>query len=322
MIWRLLAIALTVILPAAVPTADAGASSVRTVTVSGRSYANLYDVAMRYSMRFARTKTARVLSGRSDRLTVYQEKRYMFLNGVRISQCFSPIVRAGTVYVSSLDLSRTIDPLLGSRKGFRHSIRTIMLDIGHGGKDRGAAGRSSLEKDITLRLGRRLAAVLRACGYRVILTRNSDIYLDLDRRSALQRKYDADLFLSLHINSAADRSVKGIETFCLTPAGAPSSNGGKVVWTKYNGNAYDSNNIVLAYNIQRSLLARTGATDRGVKRARFAVLRDIRCPGALIEVGFLSNRQEELNLNSAAYIEKLARGIADGVIKYHHSLSR
>ena len=135
MIWRLLAIALTVILPAAVPTADAGASSVRTVTVSGRSYANLYDVAMRYSMRFARTKTARVLSGRSDRLTVYQEKRYMFLNGVRISQCFSPIVRAGTVYVSSLDLSRTIDPLLGSRKGFRHSIRTIMLDIGHGGKD-------------------------------------------------------------------------------------------------------------------------------------------------------------------------------------------
>lgn len=298
------------------------AAGVRTVTVSGRSYSNLYDVAMRHSMRFARTKTARVLSDRTDRLTVYQEKRYMFLNGVRISQCFSPIVRAGTVYVSSLDLAKTIDPLLGSRKGFRHSLRTIMLDIGHGGKDRGAAGRSSLEKNITLRLGRRLGAILGACGYRVILTRNSDVYLDLDKRSALQRKYGADLFLSLHINSAADRSVKGIETFCLTPAGAPSSNGGKTIWTKYNGNAFDSNNIVLAYSIQRSLLARTGATDRGVKRARFAVLRDIRCPGALIEVGFISNRQEELNLNSAAYIEKLARGIADGVIKYHRSLAK
>ena len=207
------------------------AAGVRTVTVSGRSYSNLYDVAMRHSMRFARTKTARVLSDRTDRLTVYQEKRYMFLNGVRISQCFSPIVRAGTVYVSSLDLAKTIDPLLGSRKGFRHSIRTIMLDIGHGGKDRGAAGRSSLEKNITLRLGRRLGAILGACGYRVILTRNSDVYLDLDKRSALQRKYGADLFLSLHINSAADRSVKGIETFCLTPAGAPSSNGGKTIWT-------------------------------------------------------------------------------------------
>ena len=81
-------------------------------------------------------------------------------------------------------------------------------------------------------------------------------------------------------------------------------------------------NIVLAYNVQRSLLARTGATDRGVKRARFAVLRDIRCPGVLIEVGFLSNLQEERNLNSASYIEKLARGIADGVIKYHHSLAQ
>lgn len=301
---------------------DTDAASVRTITVAGQGYANLYDVAMRHSMRFARTKTARVLTSRTDRLTVYQEKRYMFLNGVRISQCFSPILRAGTLYVSSLDLARTLDPLLGSRKGFRHSVRTIMLDIGHGGKDRGAAGKSSFEKDITLRLGRRLAAVLRACGYRVIMTRNSDLYLDLDQRSALQRRYDADLFLSLHINSAADRSVKGIETFCLTPAGAPSSNGGKTVWTKYNGNAFDSNNIVLAYNVQRSLLSRTGAVDRGVKRARFAVLRDIRCPGVLIEVGFLSNRQEELNLNSAAYIEKLARGIADGVIQYHHSLSR
>ena len=301
---------------------DTDAASVRTITVAGQGYANLYDVAMRHSMRFARTKTARVLTSRTDRLTVYQEKRYMFLNGVRISQCFSPILRAGTLYVSSLDLARTLDPLLGSRKGFRHSVRTIMLDIGHGGKDRGAAGKSSFEKDITLRLGRRLAAVLRACGYRVIMTRNSDLYLDLDQRSALQRRYDAGLFLSLHINSAADRSVKGIETFCLTPAGAPSSNGGKTVWTKYNGNAFDSNNIVLAYNVQRSLLSRTGAVDRGVKRARFAVLRDIRCPGVLIEVGFLSNRQEELNLNSAAYIEKLARGIADGVIQYHHSLSR
>lgn len=318
MFFRVLAI----LLLAAGLAAESGAASVRTVTAAGRSYANLYDVSMRHNMRFARTKTARVLSSRTDRMTIYQEKRYMFLNGVRISQCFSPILRAGTLYVSSLDLNKTIDPLLGSRKGFRHSIRTIMLDIGHGGKDRGAAGRSSLEKNITLRLGRRLAAVLRACGYRVILTRNSDIYLDLDKRSALQRKYGADLFLSLHINSAADRSVSGIETFCLTPPGAPSSNGGKAIWTKYNGNAFDPNNIVLAYNVQRSLLARTGATDRGVKRARFAVLRDIRCPGVLIEVGFLSNLQEERNLNSASYIEKLARGIADGVIKYHHSLAQ
>lgn len=213
MFFRVLAI----LLLAAGLAAESGAASVRTVTAAGRSYANLYDVSMRHNMRFARTKTARVLSSRTDRMTIYQEKRYMFLNGVRISQCFSPILRAGTLYVSSLDLNKTIDPLLGSRKGFRHSIRTIMLDIGHGGKDRGAAGRSSLEKDITLRLGRRLAAVLRACGYRVILTRNSDIYLDLDKRSALQRKYGADLFLSLHINSAADRSVSGIETFCLTP---------------------------------------------------------------------------------------------------------
>ena len=133
MFFRVLAI----LLLAAGLAAESGAASVRTVTAAGRSYANLYDVSMRHNMRFARTKTARVLSSRTNRMTIYQEKRYMFLNGVRISQCFSPILRAGTLYVSSLDLNKTIDPLLGSRKGFRHSIRTIMLDIGHGGKDRG-----------------------------------------------------------------------------------------------------------------------------------------------------------------------------------------
>ena len=70
------------------------------------------------------------------------------------------------------------------------------------------------------------------------------------------------------------------------------------------------------------MLSRTKAADRGVKRARFQVLRDIRCPGALVEIGFISNAAEERNLGSAAYIEKLARGLAEGILNYHRSLSK
>ena len=231
-------------------------------------------------------------------------------------------MKGGATYVSRTDYTKTFTPLLGSKRAYKHPVGTIFLDCGHGGKDQGAAGKFSQEKNITLRLGRRLAAILRSCGYKVVMSRNSDVFLSLERRAALQASTRSDLFISLHVNSAGDRSVSGIETYCMTPAGAPSSNSTKADARTYNGNRYDSNNIILAWNLQRSMLSRTKAADRGVKRARFQVLRDIRCPGALVEIGFISNAAEERNLGSAAYIEKLARGLAEGILNYHRSLSK
>ena len=197
-----------------------------------------------------------------------------------------------------------------------------MLDPGHGGRDRGTAGQRLQEKTITLNLTNRVARILRSYGYKVDLTRTRDATLSLDARSAYANRAKADLFVSIHVNSAADRSVRGIETFCLTPEGAASSNSGKPDPRKYAGNAKNPQNFLLAYNIQRSMLAQTRTTDRGVKFARFAVLRDVRCPAALVEVGFVSNRYDEANLGSAAYQDKLARGIAAGILNYHRSLAR
>ena len=262
------------------------------------------------------------VTGNGSRMVLYPDKRYMFLNGVRVNQCFSPVMKGGATYVSRTDYTKTFTPLLGSKRAYKHPVGTIFLDCGHGGKDQGAAGKFSQEKNITLRLGRRLAAILRSCGYKVVMSRNSDVFLSLERRAALQASTRSDLFISLHVNSAGDRSVSGIETYCMTPAGAPSSNSTKADARTYNGNRYDSNNIILAWNLQRSMLSRTKAADRGVKRARFQVLRDIRCPGALVEIGFISNAAEERNLGSAAYIEKLARGLAEGILNYHRSLSK
>ncbi len=313
--WVLLVLAAGAELAAAAP-------SIRTAWAYGRAYSNLYDMTRRFGLQLRVGKGRYDVTGNGSRMVLYPDKRYMFLNGVRVNQCFSPVMKGGATYVSRTDYTKTFTPLLGSKRAYKHPVGTIFLDCGHGGKDQGAAGKFSQEKNITLRLGRRLAAILRSCGYKVVMSRNSDVFLSLERRAALQASTRSDLFISLHVNSAGDRSVSGIETYCMTPAGAPSSNSTKADARTYNGNRYDSNNIILAWNLQRSMLSRTKAADRGVKRARFQVLRDIRCPGALVEIGFISNAAEERNLGSAAYIEKLARGLAEGILNYHRSLSK
>ena len=86
------------------------------------------------------------------------------------------------------------------------------------------------------------------------------------------------------------------------------------------GNWFDENNLALAYSVQQQLLRRTGAPDRGVKRANFVVLRDLNVPGILVEMGFISNPAEERRLNNPVYIDALAKGIADGIIQYRKSM--
>ena len=88
------------------------------------------------------------------------------------------------------------------------------------------------------------------------------------------------------------------------------------------GNRFDANNLLLAYSIQRALLGRTRAFDRGVKRARFAVLKDIAAPGVLVEVGFVSNPREERLMLDPGYRERIVRGIAEGIVIYHRTMSR
>ena len=135
----------------------------------------------------------------------------------------------------------------------------------------------------------------------------------------------ANMFLSIHCNAAANSSVSGVETFAMTPRWAPSTSGKKLSrsdGTAHPGNANDGWNQLLAYYIQRSLAAATKRPDRGVKRARFAVLRDLKMPGALIECGFITNPSEARSLGSAAYRQKIAEAVASAVYQYHKTLRR
>lgn len=299
---------------------EAAPGRLRAVWANGVRYLDLSDAVAAYggSVANSSSQTVATLGGR--RLVFYPDKRYAHFDGLRVNLCNPLLARGGRVYLGQLDHANVLVPFLGSGKSYRHPVTKIVLDPGHGGRDQGTAGSRLLEKAVTLNLANRVAKILRVYGYKVELTRSRDAALSLDARSACANRAGADLFVSIHANSAQDRTVRGVETFCLTPEGAASSNSGKPDLRRYSGNASNGRNFLLACHLQRSILARTGAEDRGVKFARFAVLRDIDCPGVLIEVGFLSNRSDEANLGNPAYLDKVARGIASGILNYHRSL--
>jgi len=172
----------------------------------------------------------------------------------------------------------------------------------------------------TIDTAARLKLLLEKQGIEVLFTRTKDVFVELEDRSAMAARLRADLFISLHYNAgpAGDTTADGIETYCLTPAGQRSTNAGKARSTTAAepGNRFDAANILLAWSVQRRLVKATGADDRGVRRARFAVLKDLTCPGVLIEGGFMSSRREGALIADPAYRQKLAEAMAAGVADY------
>jgi N-acetylmuramoyl-L-alanine amidase len=142
--------------------------------------------------------------------------------------------------------------------------------------------------------------------------------VELEDRVEAARARRADLFVSLHFNAAADSGsdAKGVEVYCVTPAGAPSTNArGQGGGGPTMGNAFNHRSINLAWQIQKRLTG-LGLEDRGVRRARFEVLRDAFMPAVLIEGGFLSNPEERKKVLDAAFRKKMAAAIADGIAAY------
>ena len=294
------------------------AAEAKRIVAKGRTYWSLYDVGLRYGMRDMGSSLAdrkRILSFRKD-------KRQFTINGVRYVLNFAPLAGDGTMFLSDMDVYKQLDPILQPWNVPNHTVRHIVIDPGHGGKDVGAIRGGFREKDLTLSIAKRVRDRLIRAGYRVTMTRHTDIALTLGQRAALAKALKADLFLSIHINAAKGSSVSGIETYAMTPAGAPSSTNSKADNTPHPGNRCDMNNLALASMIHRYLLGRTGGFDRGVKRARFQVLREITMPGVLIECGFISNPAEARRMATAEYQERLAKGIADGVHAYRLSIMR
>lgn len=296
--------------------ANVNAQYIRYTKAYGKKYVYLKDVAKYYGMSLVKGSKGCELRSRFSRVVFTYQKRSGEFNGVNVNYLNAPFSYKGEPMLSEIDFISYLDPML--RKGAlqRGKINKVMIDPGHGGKDTGAIGASHREKDVVLQIGKKLRDMLSKRGYQVVMTRTGDNFLSLQQRVDLCAKLEPDLFISIHCNSAGAKSARGIETYCMTPAGSASTSDSKPSYKKGKGNAFDKNNARLALEVQKHLLRNTKANDRGIKHARFFVLKNSSCPGILVETGFLSNYYEHRLLGTSAYQDKVAVGIADAVSAY------
>ena len=289
----------------------------------GQRYVYVRDVAAFYGMKLRIMRKSSVLYSKYSKLIFTYNKRESMINGVKVHLNFAPFLDGWNAFISEKDFFDIVEPVLRYNSLKKQRVKVIMIDPGHGGKDSGAVGRLFKEKRLVLDIAQRLKFYLSRMGYRVIITRGSDYFLTLAQRSKLCLRNRADLFISIHCNSAATGSgAAGIETYCLTPSGAASTTESKPMIHHSPGNKFSKNNFKLAYEVQKKLIQQTGAVDRGVKHARFYVLKEATCPAILIETGFLSNRKEERRLGLVSYQDRIARAIVAGIRKYHRDVHK
>lgn len=228
--------------------------------------------------------------------------------------------------VSRMDLAKLIDPVL--RPSFipnAGKFRTIILDPGHGGKDAGATNPLGTEASYNLALAGRVKGILEKQGFKVLLTRSSDVYLTLQQRVDLANAVNEEaIFLSLHFNSGG-REARGIETFTLSPPGVAhyGSNYKESDSSVRRGNEHDSANIALATAVHGAILQQLGTNtfDRGIKRARFSVLSGVRHPAILFEGGFMSHPYEAKLIANEKYQAALANGIIVAIQRYGRAVT-
>jgi N-acetylmuramoyl-L-alanine amidase len=222
-------------------------------------------------------------------------------------------------------------------------VRTVVIDPGHGGDELGAQGsRGTLEKDITLSVARRLRTLIESrLGLRVFLTRDDDRTISLDDRSAYANSQKADVFISIHANAAVRPAMKGAEVYYLTidradaearrlaessDAQLPALGGGTrtidlILWETAQARYLEQSNA-LANFAEQALRARVEMSARAVQQAPFRVLVGANMPAVLVEIGYLSNPEQEQLLTSAAYQDSVAQALLDAIIRFRTHIER
>jgi N-acetylmuramoyl-L-alanine amidase len=302
----------------------------KVLKVEGRDYLDLATAGARFGMEAYWLKGHETFRLRSQWTTIDFRKnsRVASVNRVPVTLGFPTEASGGRLYLSEADHRHVLQPIL-TPQAFADppDLRRIVLDPGHGGSDSGALNQAYglKEKDLTLDVALRLARMLRAAGYEVVLTRETDRFIPLEQRTRIANYERADLFLSLHFNAATNAQAAGYETFVLTPQYQPSSSTvkpGRRDAERFRGNDQDPWNALIGYHVQRSLVSGHAGPDRGLKRARFLVLKHLECPGALLELGFVSHPQSAQRIRQASHREELAQSLFDGVRAYHQRLRR
>jgi len=223
--------------------------------------------------------------------------------------------------------------------GEKDRFDVVVIDPGHGGEDQGARGAGGVEeKDLVLDVSQRLARRLRASGLSVMMTRNQDVFVPLEVRTSMANDARSDLFISIHANSAAGDAPRGFETFFASLE--ETDDEARQVAERENGafrslkvsqesldplvgllgdmmvSEHMAESSEFAKLVQSELAAIPGTSRRGVKQAPFVVLMGVQMPASLVEIGFLSNPEDEKLLRSSRHREEIAEAVAQAVILF------
>lgn len=299
-------------------------------TYKGNAYVPLRKVKDFYEFNSYKTSGRQIIlssAGKGGvRLVFTAGGQTVLMNGVKFIFSNNIALLKGRHHVSVTDLMKVIHPILrpDQIKGAK-AFDTVVIDAGHGGRDPGATNNLGTEAEYTLKVAKMLKENLLKLGFKVVMTRDSDVYPSLKQRVQIANRHQNAIFISLHFNSVnRGRSrARGIETFTLSPVGVAHYGRGlkSSDFQVKAGNYQDTANIALATAIHwgtiKSLKQRgMKVPDRGIRRARYNVLTGVKHPAILFEGGFLSHPTEKRLIHSHAYRRTLADSMARAISFY------
>ena len=321
----------------------------RFIQIDGAQYLPLSAVAKLHGLDFVWNPDTRraELSSENMKIRVRPGSPVLLING-RTEVLDDPILFHDGMVVVPVSFTKRLAPYLeATRPSYvrpQYRIRKIIVDAGHGGYDTGAIGRRGLrEKTIALDIAKRLKNEMEAQGIDVVMTRRDDTFVSLYQRTTIANRTDADFFVSIHCNASRSRSVDGFEVYHLrsTAEASPQVVDGAEEFPVEEEVAYnpDSSNlrtvlwdlVYAEHRVESAELAKAVAwamnrrlptPNRGVKGARFYVLRGVRMPAVLVEVGFISNAIEEQKFRNREYRQQVAEAIAAGILSYKDQYER
>ncbi len=262
-----------------------------------------------------------VLVAGPQRLEVTPGLSDVIINGTRQWLAFPVRLDDGRALISRLDVVKIIEPRLRPEliNGLP-AVRTVVLDPGHGGHDRGAVSRFGFEKDFALDIALRARVLLEKAGFKVVMTRSTDTFIPLEERPAIANRIPDSIFVSIHCNASIDSAeARGFEIFSIAPRGISATNDsvpGARDLRAEPGHAMELPSGALAGSIYHALLGQIPMVDRGLKHAHFAVLRRSERPAVLVECGFVSNAAEGALISSGTWRARIAEAVVDGVEGY------
>ena len=291
--------------------------------VGGRDYVSVENVAQFYALGKVQVGAGQFqLSGGMRSLRGQANTKEFFINNLKFILSFPVIECDGHLCMSRMDLTKLVEPVMRPGKiKDAEKIDTIVLDAGHGGHDRGAVSTYGDEKTFALDVVSRARLLLTQNGYKVVLTRSNDTFIPLYDRVKIANAQKNALFISVHFNAGG--AGTGLETYTLSPRGVPSmaADGPSITdLTPCPGHQNDAENMALATAMHAAMVVRSRMWDRGIKRARFVVIRDITIPGVLVEGGFQTNVIDARTIAMPAYRQQMAESIVKAVQNYRKAV--